>query len=286
MKQNHVSLIAVLMLFLLTFVGCSQGKTAFTLPNESENFNHNFLTTFSESYFVADPQLIEASCSPWEIEIINPNNSEERLRLATLPDFPDKEFISVTHVCEEGVGYFGNTDGYLLKPQILQSSKVLPMKDWTIKKVTVKLMSYSQVIQDMHAVKADKQRENSPLVKGTNFYGSSLLVAEWNADDNAEWTEALQSAYASPCSNLASSPKLMYLENIKNHSQCVILVEFEKTNDIVWLGSVYEREQDGKKCLYICSTYYDAQGVLCQGYSELPVELAQVIQSFIEKNTN
>ena len=285
MKQNTIRLTLIITILLMAFVGCSQEKSMFALPNESKNFDHDFLTTFSNKYFVADPQLVEASYAPWEIDITNPANHEERLRLAALSDFPGKEFISVTKLSKEGLGYFGKTDGYLIQSMILQSTQVLPMKDWTISKVTIKVMDHSdQSIQYSCTVKNDQQRTQSPLAKSTNIFNSALLLVEWNADDNAGWIQALQSAYASPCTDLTTSPKLMYLENFYQ-SQCVILVEFKETDDIVWLGSIYAQNENETEHFYICSSYYDAQGKLCQGYSELPEEFTQEIQSLIAKNT-
>ena len=127
----------ILLLNTILLVACPEEGVP--LPNSSANFDEEFLSTFQDEYYVYDHQLIDDSTVPWEAEFIisaEKNHSYSTMRFAMVERYPEKEFVSVTHVNDVSPSVFAGSV-YGFTNRIYQNTDISPIKDWTISEITV-----------------------------------------------------------------------------------------------------------------------------------------------------
>lgn len=286
MKFFKSLLIVLLCAFMLT--ACSTQKGV-PLPSSSANFDEEFLSTFQEEYYVYDYQLIDVSAVPWEAEFIisaKKNHSYATMRFAMVEQYPEKEFVSVTHVNDASPSVIAGTV-YGLQSRIYQNTDVFSIRDWEISEITIMWVPHMHYVSNESRKSSELDLPRTQCLSTQSEYPIHMYRTFTDEKDH-EFIKQLQKSCQNLNAVLDVTPKQLEAtvtlsEEYKswgNQGQCVLLIRFEQCSQIAWIGGLYMLDDE----LYIKCPYTDDDGNRGYGYCLLPKELADEIMKIYQEN--
>lgn len=265
-------IILILMITLL-LTSCSiEPYSATGVVGYSENFPKEFCDSIYEKYPYFDEKLYYYSASPWEAEFRVDNKNISRIALARIDGVDSSDYIAATEISI----FIGAPD---FSTYIYQSEDApLPMRDWTIKDVTLYVCNW--------LYHAPGKSEQADFAQNIMEYHMTKLeeIKVFDRENESAFIDYVKAAYAEPIEGLtgvyAIREEFFNTElSTKDSNGFYLLVRFEENDNIVWLAPVSEK--DGM--LYLECTVSRSLRTLGESQSYLPLgeEYSQIIAELI-----
>ena len=223
------------------------------IPDHSDNFDEEFFKTYEEDYII-DNRYAFYSASGWEAEEESKKDDIRTYkRFSMIDGFENKEFISVSHSQRQSFPILES--GYCWIYVARHKDAPDPMKDWTIKSISIIASDKGHMPSETNYetatdAKYAEQKNNKSYItleqlsvrQMSLFDTEEFRICTFNRENDALLLDTFIESYYSPTQSDSFSDAFGLTGKPDTFgTDFYLIVRFEESDNIVWCDQLFRK---------------------------------------------